>query len=106
MGELLEISKLVTLSTSHLSQTTANNLPSGRGDHQGVVGTPDWWPQFSRDEGWLFWVPTDEAAFQSIYAESPKDLLDVLMYVRNSGCEWLLFDSDGPLCDVLYQYEW
>jgi len=106
MGELLEIVKLVTLSTSHISQTTVHNLPNGRGDHWGVRGTPDWWPRFARDEGWLFWVPADEAAFQICYAEAPKDLLDVLMYIRNSGCEWLLLDCDGPTCDVLYQYDW
>jgi hypothetical protein len=106
MGELLEIVKLVTLSTCHLSESTSKNLPNGASANQGVVGLPDWWPEFTRDEGWLFWVPADEVIFEAAFAEAPKDLRDVLMYVRNSGCEWCLFDCDGPICDALYQYEW
>lgn len=106
MGELLEIVKLVTLSTSHVSQTTSNMLPQNATHLASTRAPPDWWPEFVRDEGWMFWVPEDVVIFEAAFADAPKDLRDVLMYVRNSGCEWCLFDCDGPICDALYHYEW
>ena len=106
MGELLEIVKLVTLSTSHVSQATSLLMPKDSSTLITTIKQPDWWPEFVRDEGWLFWVPQDEVIFEAAFAEAPKDLRDVLMYIRNSGCEWCLFDCDGPLCDALYQYDW
>ncbi len=106
MGELLEIVKLVTLSTGHVSQTTANMLPQNAVHLEGTRTLHDWWPEFARDEGWMFWVPADDVVFEAGYAKAPKDLRDVLLYVRNSGCEWLLLDCDGPVCDALFHYDW
>jgi hypothetical protein len=54
MSELLEITKLVTLSTSHVSKQTCDKLPRGHTDMDSTDDLPSWAPQFARDEGWLF----------------------------------------------------
>lgn len=101
----LETEKLTTISTCHVCEETARKLPVNAAD---LVrpSQPDWWPQFCRDEGWLFYLFGDQDTFNINYNEAPKDLRDVLQYVRNSGYMWCLFDCDGPIIDALYHYEW
>jgi hypothetical protein len=102
---LLETEKLTTISTSHVSEATMKRLPEKAADLDST-NTPGWWPQFCRAEGWLFYLFGDQDTFNINYVDAPKDLLDVLMYVRNSGFMWCLFDCDGPIIDGLYEYEW
>lgn len=102
---MLETEKLTTIATSHVSKQTCEKLPENAAD---LVRTnqPDWWPTFCRDEGWLFYLFGDQATFDINYRDAPKDLREVLQYVRNSGFMWCLFDCDGPVIDGLYEYEW
>ena len=105
---LLEIEKLAVVSTAHVSEDTANKLPATALD---LAGRPDlpalpWWPAFVRDEGWLFYLYGYQDEFEYKYELAPKDLKDVLQYVRNSGCMWCLFDCDGTKVDGLFTYEW
>jgi hypothetical protein len=96
----LEIHKMLVLSTSHVSQTTADLLPRNHidmisGDHQ------DWWPTFSREEGWVFYVGELKS-----YKDAPSDLFFVVKYAMSHGCVWLMFDRDGETVDNLKTYEW
>lgn len=106
---LLEIEKLAVISTAHVSEHTVSLLPEKAADlEHGRPDRPkhDWWPEFVRDEGWLFYLYGYQDEFDYNYQNAPKDLKDVLQYVRNSGCLWCLFDCDGRTIDGLYTYEW
>ncbi len=101
-----EIVKLLTVTTAHLSKNTVDQLPKDAEDHVGLVDPPDWFPTFTRDEGWMFYIPPEPDFFNVNFAEAPKDLKEVFLFARMHGCVWLLFDSDGPIVDALFFYEW
>lgn len=102
----LEISQMLTVSTSHISAATAEKLPRDHHDMHNEDRDPSWGPSFARAEGWMFYVPAEKGQFDTAYEGAPKDLLDVLLYANSKGCEWLLFDSDGPTVEGLYEYDW
>jgi hypothetical protein len=49
------------------------------------------------EHGWLVYVP-EEAVQPHIW---PQDLEDVLAHARHQGCDYVLFDADGPRHDAL-----
>ena len=99
------VEQLVCISTAHVSKATADKMPQCRADLDDV-NQPDWWPEFLRDEGWLFFLYSSQDEFEFKYKTAPKDLNDVLQYMHNSGFRWCMFDCDGAIIDGLHQYEW
>jgi hypothetical protein len=106
MGELYEVHRMLVVSTSHVTEQTALALPQTHSDL--LIGdiTETWWPTFVRDEGWVFHVPPEKEWFDERYRDAPKDLYTVLDTARQHECEWLMFDSDGPVVDHLPNWEW
>lgn len=102
----LEISKMLTVSTAHVSQTTASMLPVRASDMDNLEALHEWSPSFAREDGWLFFVISDIEALRLSYEGAPKDLFDVVLFAHEHGCEWLMFDSAGPVVEGLFQYEW
>lgn len=94
--------KMLVLSTGHISETTAKELPDS---YAGMARAdrPDWWPTFARDEGWVFAIyDGDDVAYQ--YA--PKDLVACLEFARVRGCRWLMLDCDGAQVSELPFHTW
>lgn len=102
----LEIDRMLLLATAHVSEATMQKLPCSAQVLYEDKNSPDWWPAFARDEGWVFWVPDDTIVFESAYANAPKDLREVLLYAQRNSCSWVMFDCDGPSVDDLYHYDW
>jgi hypothetical protein len=97
MMSKLEICKLLTVSTGHLTAKTRQLLEShpemGRGRMLPCY--------FDKGEyGWFVFVgePVDPGYF-------PADLSAVMDYARSQGCEWLCFDCDASLVPGLVWYD-
>lgn len=95
----LEIAKMLVLSTAHVSLETASKLPRGHADME--EDDLDWGPTFARENGWVFYVGT-----LSHFEEAPRELFEALLFAHQQGCQWLMFDNDGPTIDNLPTYEW
>ncbi len=87
----LETAQMLTLSTNHLTYDTCNSWLS---DESG--------PAWTKGEyGWFVYGGWSETRLPM-----PKDLRDCLDKVSALGCDWLMFDRDGPLLEGLPVYDW
>ncbi len=100
----LEIEKMLILSTRHLRESTAKTLPQSEQDEPSSIEAAHWWPQFTREEGWLFYVPP-VAHEDTRYVDAPEELRAIVALARAHGCAWVMLDRDGPQVD-LPGWEW
>lgn len=103
----MEISKMLTLSTAHITKETADKLDLDCKP----VSPEDYWQHsfcfdlglsiFPKDDfGWFLWIPSaDRAAL-------PDDLKQCIELALANGCDWLCLDSDGLIEKSLKTYEW
>ncbi|MGE4410432.1 MAG: hypothetical protein AB7D33_07675 [Sphingobium sp.] len=97
--ERLEIGNYVALSSSHMSWPTTEKI--------------DEWMKFDPCDrpvsiadthyGWL--ISTDPSSFGDT-SEIPADLVGVLAFARELGCNYLILDRDASTTDRLAGYEW
>ena len=99
----MEISKMLTVSTAHITEGTAELLDNDRLD---IIVYP-------KDEyGWFITFEENIANCynsdknKSNYSYVPKDLLKLLMFAKDLGCDWLCLDRDGDILDYLDTYDW
>ncbi len=94
------VRKFLDCSTAHVSE-----------------GTADWLQERGRDTaesphesshsvgitpfGWF--VYADEEATTTNF---PSDLIGVMQFARKNGCEYILFDCDGPTHNGLPAFDW
>lgn len=92
----MEISKMLTISTAHITMETARelNIESNTNNMQLSVYKKS-------DYGWFIYV-NDDLDNRTI----PDDLLKCLEFAKDLGCEWLCLDCDGEVLEYLYTYEW
>ena len=99
----MEISKMLTISTAHISKSTVSALRK----------EPD--PLFSDLEVavypkgcygfWVYCSPNMEIDHNN--GEGiPHDLWECMKLAKTNGCEWLCLDSDGEIIEELPKYEW
>lgn len=110
-----EIQSLMTLSTAHVSIPTiallqeATRSVNARLDDAGIAvyakaqacGTPD--APNNECYGWFVYLPRVIPAVSK--SDLPTDLLGVLQYAQNHGCQVLCLDSDGPIVSTLKTYD-
>lgn len=95
------VRRLLDLSTGHLPAAVCLTL-SG---FDGVVA-------YRTDYGWLLWVPGHGEDVDLVndhnadYDEIPAEVTAVQRYARALGCDYVLFDQDGPLNDDLKHWDW
>ena len=98
----MAIQKLLELSTKHLSQRTKDQLIDyDFANVQAHSGDVCPFHAAAHCHGWMFWVP-DESDLQDMY---PNDLLQVLLYAKRLGCEWVNFDHDTEILAELPVYD-
>ncbi|MEE9383193.1 MAG: hypothetical protein V3V08_07250 [Nannocystaceae bacterium] len=90
----LEISKVLTISTGHITRRTAELMDAKE------INLPVHyqWGEY----GWIFWTGREHYEFD----ETPDDLLLCIMFAKDKGCRYLLLDRDGEGIDELPFYEW
>lgn len=84
----LEIHKILTLSTGHLTEKACNDYLND------VIAYP------KAEHGWFLYVPDTDLE------DAPASLRDCMDFAEKQGCAWLMFDCDGPTVEELLYYEW
>ena len=104
---MLEICKMITMSTGHISMKT-NGLLRKVADHNSrVLGKyiPSF-VVFKKDVfGYFIYLG---ALYGDVdeYDPLPGDLRDIFKLAVKNNCLWLCLDCDGPIVDGLTIYEW
>ncbi len=110
-----DISRILTISTGHVTENTRNMLDrEPEEDNFGLA------VYNKNDFGYIIYLPdpSDNNEIRTIYTEIPsegpyfgyadkvpKDLQDVLRYCHDMGCDILCLDSDGPEIPYLRWYD-
>ena len=96
-----EITKMITLSTAHISEETARKLE--RDIKHGTNYVP--LPVFNKAEyGWFICISSYLEMLNEI--ELPEDLKACCLLATENDCEWLCLDCDGIIVPDLSIYEW
>ena len=88
----VEVQLMLTLSTAHLREATCNQWLR---DH--CVAACE-----KTDVGWFVYVCDDPG--QGV--RPPNELTAVMDYARSVGCNWIMFDCDGPVQPGLVEFDW
>ena len=91
----MEISKMLTVSTAHITKTTAELLDDGVRD---LIVYP------KAEYGWFILIPSSDV-IDSLHIVM-SDLMRLLKLAKDLGCEWLCLDCDGEVLDYMTTYEW
>ena len=91
----MEINKMLSLCTAHVTERTAHILENYSEMLQVVVYDK---PKY----GWFVHVPDDFKLVIEVDMDTcPKDLYDCLELAHKNGCGWLNFDADvEPLSEL------
>ena len=106
----MEIAKMLTISTAHITKETADKLNY---EYEDVTEEDYYQNSFCFNTGitiylkdvfgWFICIPDatilDESAI-------PDDLRDCLSFALKNGCDWLCLDCDGETVDELPTFEW
>ena len=98
----LEIHKTLVVSTAHLTKEVA--------EMYNAFGTEDEYPcdlmrpRWVRNEGWMLYVPETITGLDVI--NTPDCISDVIAVAIKNKCQWIMFDSDGPLIEGLPVFKW
>lgn len=98
------IEKVLVLSTAHLTKEVAEELPVFSTNDADPANRP-WWPAWTREEGWMFYVPPRDVD-DDRYKVAPVCIQACVNLARELGCCWLMFDCDGTCIDGLPTWEW
>ena len=96
---MLEISKILTISTAHISLIGAEYL-----DYEVETGTTELIVYEKGEYGWLILARyCDEDGYDS---DVPKCIRDCIDLAKKHDCEWLCLDRDGEVVSELPNYDW
>lgn len=90
------IAKVLTLSTAHVTETTAKKLARYAETDSEMPVAYD-----LETYGWL--VYTGDMSNETTW---PDDLRTIVAFARNHSCLWIKLDRDGETVDGLPTYEW
>jgi hypothetical protein len=96
----LEIRKVLVLSTSHVSEETADWLDGAFDPFNLNLGVSPVSGGHYDSAGWFVYVPTE------MNPKFPDDLEAVIQFARDNGVQHLLFDRDADRIEGLPVYEW
>jgi hypothetical protein len=95
-SEMTTIVSMLDLSTGHVTEATAKRLT----DRPESIGLP----VYPKGEyGWIVWAGTESV---TRVVDVPADLVTVVKFAQERGCEWIMFDCDAPLSDSLPSFDW
>lgn len=100
----MEITKMITLSTCHITEETAMLLSDAciyKKDFSLVLYSKRWLDDYS---GWFIYIPEELEMDPDTYKDVPYDLMKCLLFAKDLGCELLCLDCDGEALDYLHKY--
>lgn len=93
----MEISKVLTLSTAHISQKSAELL-----DKETEKPTLDL-PIYNKSNyGWFIYIPQDINIINNL----PEDIHRLLLIAKDLNCDILCLDADGETISWIPLYSW
>lgn len=92
----MEISRMLTLSTAHITEETAIGLTAAAKNMDSSI---DLCVYEKGEYGFLIHIPDEEY-------EAPSDLRDCIELADNNHCQWLCLDRDGDVTEKLHVYAW
>lgn len=105
----MDIAKMLTLSTVHVTKETSLLLDAYLAAPQDGVKPEcdfDGLSIYPKGEyGWFFYIH-DAFDDPEAAAKLPTDLIEVVKFARGWGCDWLCLDCDAGDVDELPSYEW
>ena len=101
----MEITKMLTLSTAHISKETAMLLVESNDKIEFSLSTYQKnWRNFNY--GWFIHVPEELKEYPEAYFDVPNDLMKCLLFAKDLECELLCLDEDGEILDYLEKFDW
>lgn len=91
---MLPITKVLELSTQHISEVTAGLLNTSMISGISVYHKEEY--------GWFIYVSPEEEENEQI----PDDLNEVLKFSRSNDCSWIMLDRDYDTIKELPTFEW
>ena len=92
----MEISKILTISTAHITEETARLLDLEPKNND------MWLTVYNKSNfGWFMYVHKDLDD-----RNIPDDLRKCLEFAKENDCDWLCLDCDADIVDGLDEYEW
>lgn len=90
-------SKMMNLSTAHISEYTA--LWLAEGNHPSLI------VYVKKDYGFWVMVPPESEDWENI-SDIPDELLTILRYADKQSCAWVMLDSAYDEVDGLLTFDW
>lgn len=91
-----EFAKVLVVSAAHLgSAITTGDVPP-MNSIASMTG----------DYGWLVYTGADLLPVEEGEPAAMQGLRDLLQYARKRGCQYVMFDADGPTLKQFPTYEW
>jgi hypothetical protein len=108
---MLEIARMLTLSTGHITQETAQLLDEYLrrreveydGDIEQNFDGLSIYPR--ADYGWFIYI-SDAKDDVAEFSKLPADLQNVVEFTLDQDCNWLCLDCDGGGTDGLPLFDW
>ena len=91
----LEIDKMLTISSRHVSADTKDLLDQAADDNE-----EDPMPSVYEKQGYGWFVACDSDN-EETWDNYPADLVQCMKLTRDNGCFWLCLDADGPRVETL-----
>lgn len=92
----MEITKMLTLSTIHITQETADKLNYELNNDVMFITV-----YTKEDYGWFIYLPEN---FEEI--DVPEDLMKCLLFAKDLDCGILCLERDGEVLSYLNKYNW
>jgi hypothetical protein len=112
----MSIEKMMCLSTAHITEKTAEEFNLGlamlaiEDPNEREHDVSEWMSHLTvyphGDYGWLICIAGDIAMDEEFRQAGPAELLAVIAYADDNGCEWVLLDRDADLIDELPNFDW
>lgn len=97
---MIEIAKMLILSTSHIPEKHARAMDAGAPFPDDTRGDD---LSYDRVEyGYLVWVNEDRA----LASKLPQPWPDLFALAKKYGCRWIKLDCDGPVVPDYPTWEW
>lgn len=97
----MELSKMVTMSTSHITEETNRYLSNK--DNERYFGFVIYEKE---NYGYFMYLPTDREEDEEYLKELPEDLAGIFTFARNNNIDVVCLDCDGEVLEELPTYEW
>ena len=95
----MEISKMLTISTAHITEKVLEQM-----DNECIWDNPNF-PVIYSKFGYGYFVHIPDEDIIELYPDTPYVLYKVMQLAKDNGCEWLCIDTDGEVIDGLKTYE-